>query len=117
MSQTTDSQLRILISHYLRLAAIWIPILVGIVHQIVMLLAWLLGSNNPVWDRIPVFVNPPGYIEPLVTLEYQWWLVLTLTTFTLYFLIDTRRLSNIPRRVAVPFYVYLLFLLILVKPI
>lgn len=117
MSQTTDSELRGLTLHYLRLAVVWIPILVGLVHQIVMLLAWLLGSNNPIWDRIPVFVNPPGHIGPLVTLEYQWWLVLTLTTFTLYFLIDTRRLSNIPRRVAIPFYVYLLFLLILVKPI
>jgi len=117
MGQTTDSELKKLFPRYLRRGAIWIPILVGLVHQLVMYLAWVFGSTNPVWDSIPVFVTPPGYIRPLVTLEYQWWLVLTLTTFTLYLLIDYRRLPRVPRRASVPFYIYLLFLLIFVKPI
>lgn len=92
------------------------PIILGVVHQLVM----LAGRGRENWqdyDKIPVFVDPPGSIRPVVTLEYQWWIVLILIAGSFYALIILRQIPSLPRRFSVPFYVYLLYLLILVKPI
>ena len=105
-----------LVSYFALLTMFWGPIVVGVVHQ----LAMIIGRSKPDperFDQIPVFVDPPGTIGPFATLEYQWWLVLTMTTALMCFLILSHRFSSLPRRVAAPFYIYLLFLLILVKPI
>lgn len=80
----------------------------------------LAGRGKENWqdyDKIPVFVDPPGSIRPVVTLEYQWWIVLILIAGSFYALIILRQIPSLPRRFSVPFYVYLLYLLILVKPI
>ncbi len=109
MTQTNDASVRKLIRRYVRIVIFWTPILSGIAHQIAMTFFGV--------DRIYVFVKPPEYIEPWATLEFQWWIVLTLMSSILYLLISARRFPTIPTRVAVPFYLYLLFLLILIKPI
>jgi hypothetical protein len=109
MTIRNDNDLNRLVIDYLKLVTIWTPILVGIVHQLAMAL-----FN---YDAIPVFLDPPGEIMPWASLETPWWVVLTFLTFLMYFLISTRVFSNLPRRVALPFYFYLLFLLIFVKPI
>lgn len=85
----------------------WIPIVIGLVHQILMALFGI--------DRIYVFLNPPQYIYPFVTLEAGWWFMLTVGTAVLCVLAYTNRIK--PHRILYPFYLYLLFLLILVKPI
>lgn len=116
MREKTESETGKLVSYYVGMIALWGPIACGIIHQIAM----YIGRERPDperFDRIPVFVNPPGDIGPFVTLEYQWWLVLMLVTSSVFLLIQLRRQSAIPKRVAVPFYIYLLFLLIFVKPI
>jgi hypothetical protein len=66
-------------------------------------------------ESIYVFLDPPGYVYPLVSLEFAWWLVLTMTTAILCLLAYIGRLR--PRRMVYPLYLYLLFLLILVKPV
>ncbi len=109
MSRTVESDLRKLTSRYAKAALVWTPLLIGIVHQIVMIFFDV--------ERIYVFVDPPGYIGPEVSLEYQWWIVLILGTTVVYSLIVSRRLPTFPKRTAAPFYFYLLFLLIMVKPI
>lgn len=106
-SQTTKFELGPSIAKLVRQILIWIPIVIGIVHQLLM---WLFGV-----DRIYVFLNPPGYIYPFVTLETGWWFVLTLITSVLTILAFNNRIR--PHRIAYPFYLYLLFLLILVKPV
>jgi len=116
MRQTNDVDFSKVLTYLAKLVAAWLPILVGIGHQIAMLFG-RGRENSEFYDQIPVFLDPPGTIGPFVTLEYQWWLVLTIFTATCYLLVVSRRLPNLPRRFGVPFYVYLLFLLILVKPI
>ncbi|MEM7028532.1 MAG: hypothetical protein AAF629_02980 [Chloroflexota bacterium] len=110
-----------------RLIVQLVPLLVGLIHQIIM---WIgqtqpappFNPNDPLpdcptYDQIPVFVDPPGSLCPWVTLEYEWWIVLALLTTIFYVLISLRRLPNLPRRLAIPFFIYLLFLLVFVKPI
>lgn len=88
---------------------IWGPIAAGLVHQIFM---FLFGI-----DRIYVFVKPPEYIGPIISLEYQWWLVLFIASGFVAILAYSNRLTRMPKRVALPLYIYILFLLILVKPV
>ena len=88
---------------------LWGPIIVGVVHQFLMYFFNI--------DRIYVFVTPPGYVYPFVSLEYQWWFVLLLGSSIVCLLSYSNRLSSIPTRVAFPFYLYILYLLILVKPV
>lgn len=104
---TSTDDLRFLVSGVVRLILIWIPILVGLVFQFLMFFFDV--------TRIYVFLNPPEYIKPFVTLEFGWWLVLTVATATLTVLTYFERIR--PRRLRYPFYLYLIFLLILVKPI
>jgi formate hydrogenlyase subunit 3/multisubunit Na+/H+ antiporter MnhD subunit len=84
-------------------------IVVGVVHQFLMYFFRV--------ERIYVFVNPPGYISPFVSLEYQWWFVLLLGSVVMCVMAYSDRLKNIPTRLAYPFYFYILFLLIFVKPV
>jgi hypothetical protein len=106
-NQTTNFELGPSITKLIKQIVIWIPIVIGIVHQLLM---WRYDV-----DRIYVFLEPPGYIYPFVTLETGWWLVLTLATSFLTILALTNLIR--PRRIVYPFYTYLLFLLICVKPI
>jgi hypothetical protein len=85
-------------------------IVVGVVHQFLMLPPFNI-------EGIYVFVNPPGYIYPFVSLEYQWWFVLLLGSAVMCIMAYADRLKSIPTRLAYPFYFYILFLLILVKPV
>jgi hypothetical protein len=109
MNLRNEVDLNQLFIDYVKLVVVWTPILVGVVHQMAMA---LFG-----FDAIPVFLDPPGEIRPWASLEFEWWVVLTGATFLLYMLISTRVLSTLPRRVALPFYIYLVFLLIIVKPV
>jgi len=68
-------------------------------------------------ENIYVFVDPPGFIEPLVTLTWEWWMVLLLGSATVCLLSYLGRLQNVVGRLAFPLYIYVLFLLILVKPV
>jgi hypothetical protein len=86
----------------------WGLIVVGVAHQFAML---VFG-----YDEIP-FIQPPGNIKPFVSLEYQWWLVLLLAAAVMCIMAYSDRLKSIPTRLALPFYVYIVFLLIWVKPV
>jgi hypothetical protein len=68
-------------------------------------------------EGIYVFVNPPEYIYPWVSLEFQWWIVLFFVTGLMFVLLFLNRLTSIPHRVVYPVYIYLAFLLIFVKPV
>ena len=100
------------ISRFVKLLLIWIPIVVGLVHQLLM---FITRNNEVPLDRIPVLLDPPGFIYPFVTLELAWWFALTLITSVLCLLAYTNRLR--PYRLVYPYYIYILFLLIFVKPI
>lgn len=101
----SNKRLSVLVKKFLP----WFPIIVGIIHQFLMAFFGIEG--------IYVFVNPPQYIHPWASLEYQWWIVLTFVTSLMYILMYLNRLPSVPRRIMIPTFVYLLFLLILVKPI
>lgn len=88
---------------------IWGPVVVGLVHQFLMYFFEI--------DSIYVFVDPPGSIRPFVSLGWQWWFVLLLASSTLCIAAYSNRFRSIPNRVAIPTYLYVLFLLILVKPV
>jgi hypothetical protein len=94
-------------SRLLKLVFIWGPILIGVFHQILMAIFK--------WNRIWVILDPPKYIYPFVTLEVGWWLVLTLLTTIPCLFALANRLR--PRRMIYPFYAYLVYLLIFVKPV
>src|SRR5262245_48793085 len=99
-SPVSDLELKGLVSGLFKQALIWAPIVVGVVHQILMFLFDI--------DTIWVFLDPPGYIYPFVSLEGGWWLVLTFGTAMLCLLAYINRIR--PRRVVYPLYIYLLFL-------
>ena len=109
-TQTTDVDFRLYISQLVKQLLIWGPIVVGIVHQLLMIAPPAFRT-----DRIPLFLDPPGDVYPFVTLESGWWLLLTLVTSALFILAYLKRLR--PHRIVIPFYAYLLVLLLLVKPI
>ncbi len=109
MTQTNNSDLARYAPIVFRQMALWFPIIVGFIHQFLMLTRGI--------KCIYVFVDPPGSVCPFVTLEYQWWIVLLLGTFIAFFLAFLNRFQNVPSRFVVPFYIYLLYLLIFVEPI
>ncbi len=109
MSQINDFDLRKLGPDIIKQAVIWFPVVIGVFHQFLMVIDYS--------DRIYVFVDPPGYIEPFVTLEVEWWFVLLFISSLLAISAYARRFQGIPNRIAFPFYSYVLFLLIFVKPI
>lgn len=88
---------------------IWAPVVIGVVHQFLM---FFFGIDN-----IYVFVDPPGYVEPLVTLEWEWWFVLLFGSAGVCISSYFGSLQNVVGRLTFPLYIYSLFLLILVKPI
>lgn len=94
-------------SGLLKLIFVWGPIIAGVTHQILM--------ATLKWDRIWVILDPPKYIYPFVTLEVGWWLVLTVLTSIPCLFAYAKRLR--PRRLIYPFYAYLVYLLIFVKPV
>ncbi|MCB0209072.1 MAG: hypothetical protein KDJ52_07075 [Anaerolineae bacterium] len=104
---TSNADLKFLLGTLAKQFLIWIPIIVGLVHQFLMFFFGIQGIN--------VILQPPGTIYPFVTLELGWWLLLTLVTASICFLAYFDRIR--PRRMIYPTYLYLLFLLILVKPI
>lgn len=92
----------------LRQFLLWAPVVVGITHQFLMLFFGI--------DSIYVFVDPPGSITPLASLEWQWWIVLLFSSASVAIAAYSDRLS-IPSRIVVPTYAYALFLLLLIKPV
>ena len=106
-TRTNNADFRFNISQLVRQFLMWIPLVIGLIHQLLM---GLFGV-----DRIYVFLNPPKYIYPFVTLEFGWWFVLTLTTTVLFVLAYLNRIR--PYRIVYPLYIYLVFLLIFVKPV
>lgn len=112
MNKLNRSELtsRDFIGKLLRKLFFWLPLVVGLVHQILM---WFFNI-----DRIYVFLDPPGHISPWVSIEIQWWIVLTFGTAILFFMVATDRLAqSLPDRLVYPLYIYLVYLLILVKPV
>jgi hypothetical protein len=111
----------------IRQLLLWIPIIGGLVHQFVMFFGpGLLGGGEGAqaeplidfnFDCMPVFLDPPGYLKPIVTLGYQWWLVLLLLSTVVCILAYAERIRAFPSRLVFPFYIYILFLLIFVKPV
>lgn len=110
MSQRVgDSELKKLAPILIKQIIIWGPIVVGVVHQFLM---YFFGI-----DSIYVFVDPPGSIRPLVSLGWQWWFVLLLASSVICVAAYSKRFSTIPSRITLPMYLYILFLLIFVKPV
>ena len=107
--RTTELDLQALTPILIRQIIIWGPIVVGLVHQFLM---YFFGI-----DSIYVFVDPPGYIRPLISLEYQWWVALVLGSAVVCLAAYSNRFLTIPGRIAIPVYLYILFLLIIVKPV
>ena len=101
--------LREIATYWLKRIGILMPVVVGVGHQIIMALFNI--------DRIYVFINPPEYIYPWLSLEFSWWFLLVIVSSGICFMAASERLDRIPTRIALPFYTYLLFLLILVKPV
>ncbi len=90
---------------------VWGGIVVGLIHQILMFLF------APRFQDIYVFVRPPEYIYPFASVEYQWWLVVLFGTAILFVIAYLNLVRTIPHRLTYPTYIYLIFLLILVKPV
>ncbi len=87
----------------------WLVIFFGVLRQFLIVIT---GNNC-----MPVLLNPPGEICPFASVNAVWWFVLALGTAFLYILTAAGRLEAIPTRVVNPFYLYLIFLLIFVKPV
>ncbi len=105
--QTNNTSLTALFALFFKKFFPWIPIIVGLIQQIRIN---FLGSQGTY-----VVLNPPGYIYPYVTLETGWWLSLTILTGTLLFLVSRNLIR--PHRLIIPFYIYLVILLLFVNPI
>ncbi len=103
-------------STFFKMTAVWIPIIGGVIHQLLMFFL-----NSPAeprrGDGIYVFLNPPEYVYPFVSLEYTWWFVLLIGSAAMSILSFTDRVQSIPTRFWIPFYLYILFLLFFVKPV
>ncbi len=106
---TTDLDIKKMLPTLIKYLAIWGLIAVGLIHQFLMFFFDI--------SHIKVFVDPPGRIEPTVSLGFSWWLVLLLASSTMAILAYSERLKTIPRRIALPFYLYILYLLIFIKPV
>ena len=106
-NQASNLELKDLGSALLKQALIWAPIVVGVFHQLLMALFGI--------ESIYVVLNPPGYIYPFASLDTTWWVVLTLATALLCLLAYINRIR--PRRMVYPLYLYLIYLLILIKPV
>jgi hypothetical protein len=124
-TQTTDIKARSLTPTLFRHILLWIPIIGGLVHQFMMWFSALtrgdvaqpeplIGSKA---DCMYVFLDPPGYLQPTITLEYQWWTLLLLASALVCILAYLERIRTFPNRLVIPFYLYILFLLIFVKPV
>lgn len=103
-----NEETRQLIRRVLKLVLAWIPIIVGFVHQFLM----LSGGT----ERIYVFLDPPGYLTPLVTLQFTWWILLLPLSGLLTLLLALNRINNARYRVLYP-YIYFVFLLVFVEPV
>jgi hypothetical protein len=109
MAQTNNFDSKGLPLALVKQVMIWAPVVIGVVHQFLML---VFGIEN-----IYVFVDPPGYIEPMVALSWEWYVVLLLISAAVCISSYLGSLQNVVGRLAFPLYIYILFLLILVKPI
>jgi len=107
MTQTPNLDAKSITFGLVKQLIIWGPIVVGIIHQ------GLMFAFNI--ERIYVVLDPPGYIYPFTSLEFGWWIVLTLLSSVLCLLAYFNRIR--PHRLVYPFYAYLIFLLIFVKPV
>ena len=106
----SDADLGKLLPGLIRKAALLGPVGAGIIHQLVM---YRRGEISQIY----VFVDPPGYVEPFVSVAFEWWIVLLLLSALVAVSAYWERWKTVPRRLAIPFYIYILFLLIFVVPI
>jgi hypothetical protein len=121
----SDSKVKSLTPTLLRHILLWIPIIGGLVHQFVMWFSALMRGEaaqpEPLigskFDCMYVFLDPPGYLKPIFTLEYQWWVLLLLASSFVCILAYLERIRTFPNRLVIPFYIYIIFLLIFVKPV
>lgn len=93
----------------LYLVLLVMPIACGLINQLRMLMS---GKREGIY----IFVDPPGYIYPEMSLEFTWWVVLVLVTAIMMVITYTSNLRAVSRTVY-PLYAYLVFLLVLVKPV
>ena len=107
--RTNNRAMQGIAPNVIRQFLLWAPIVVGLVHQFLMLFFEI--------DSIYVFVDPPGSITPFASLEWQWWIVLLMGTATICIAAYSARLEKVPNRIVVPTYFYILFLLFLIKPV
>ena len=130
MTRTNNAVLGNIFSRLFKIILIWGPITIGVIHQFLM---FFLNEYCPEYDTpetqkqlfecstrgdgIWVILDPPGYVYPFVTLEYQWWILLLLLSSAITLIIYFNRLPKMHNRSAMPFYIYVVYLLILVKPI
>lgn len=104
-TQTLDEKFKVYLPKIIRWStALLVPIICSTVAQSYYSLE---GSLN-------VYLNPPGRIYPVASLEWLWWLILVFGTLIFCGLTTTRRL---PRRLFYTAYIYLIFILIFVKPV
>jgi hypothetical protein len=68
-------------------------------------------------ERIYVLLDPPGYIGPWASVQFIWWAVLLLASGGTALLIVLNQLPSVPHRVVYPLYVYVVFLLVFIKPV
>lgn len=87
----------------------WSLIGFGLLRQFLMIST---GQNC-----MRIFLDPPGRICPWASVSFLWWFVLTMGAAMMYILKAANRMEGIPTRVVNPFYLYLIFLLIFVKPV
>ena len=106
-AQTNSIDFKSLVGRFVRQFMVWIPIIIGLVQQFRIR---FLGARGTY-----VVLDPPGYIYPFATLETNWWFILTILTSILCVLTYINRLR--PSRMFLPFYLYLLYLLIFVQPV
>jgi hypothetical protein len=106
-AQANNIDFKSLVGKFSRQFMVWVPIIIGLIQQYRLN---ILGARGTY-----VILDPPGYIYPYATLESNWWLILTILTSVLCVLTYTNRLR--PSRMFLPFYLYLLYLLIFIQPI
>jgi hypothetical protein len=90
-------------------AILTLPIAVGIVHQLLMFMFDI--------ERIYVLLDPPGYISPWASVQFLWWIMLLVVAGGTALLIYLNQLPSVPHRVVYPLYIYVVFLLIFIKPV
>jgi len=109
MSNIRNTDTRQLIINGVRVLLVALPLLCGFFNQLLM---WWSGQVS----GIPVYVNPPGEIRPQISLEGSWWIAMVLGTIFLMVFCYLNKMRSVQRTIY-PLYIFLIFLVIIVKPV